>query len=240
MAIEHNIQSALTWLRRMVVVVASVWTTLTVAATDDHTRFLDLSLGTAPLELADQLAAKGLHREDSLLLSGRVVGLNVWFTIVGSTADSSRVNHLMLSTRHLQGRSIRDDYRTLMKWMEHRYGVPQWQSTVRGHAFARWYVGYDHDIVMVATAKNAIEIWFYNGHEKRNIDYYAILKRCERYPSPDAPGLTAAENVTWKRNALPQKTVKGSKKAKRGKAAKVRKAAAHRVKGKSKRRGSGR
>ena len=105
---------------------------------------------------------------------------------------------MLLSTRYQQGRTQRDDYKKMMKWMRHHYGAPNWESTVRGHAFARWYVGFDRDIVMITTASSGIEIWFYENHQRRNIDYYAILKYCERNPAPNLPLMTAQESVTWK------------------------------------------
>ena len=82
--------------------------------------------------------------------------------------------------------------------MQKHYGAPTWESTVRSHPFARWYVGFDRDIVMIATASAGIEIWFYENHQRRNIDYYAILKYCERNPAPNLPMMTAQESVTWK------------------------------------------
>ena len=87
--------------------------------------------------------------------------------------------------------------------MRHHYGAPHWESTVRGHAFARWYLDFDRDIVMIATAKSSVDIWFYDNHSKRNIDYYSILKYCERNPSDDVPYYTARECVTWRSTSVP-------------------------------------
>ena len=91
-----------------------------------------------------------------------------------------------------------------MKWMQKHYGKPTWESTVRSHRFARWYVDYDRDIVMIATAQSTVEIWFYENHTVRNIDYYAILKYCERNPNDDVPYYTAEDCVTWKSTAPPE------------------------------------
>ena len=106
--------------------------------------------------------------------------------------------------RTQQGVSQQEDYVALMRWMQKYYGKPTWESTVRGHRFARWYVDYDRDIVMIATAQSAVEIWFYENHSVRNIDYYAILKHCERYPNDDVPYFTAQDQVTWKSTAPPE------------------------------------
>ena len=205
---------------------------------DDHPEFLGLPLSLSPLEMIEELSNRGMQQEDSSSLSGRISGLNVWLNL-HSDSDTTSLNSLMLSTRYQQGRTPRDDYKKMMKWMRHHYGAPHWESTIRGHAFARWYVGYDRDIVMIATAKSTVDIWFYDNHSKRNIDYYGILKYCERNPSDEVPYYTARECVTWRSKSVPttaRKTValkgKAKKKGRVVKASKSR----HRAKAKSKRR----
>ena len=169
---------------------------------DDHTEFLGLPLSLSPMEMIEELSNRGMQQEDSFSLSGRISGLNVWLNM-NSNRDTSALNSMQLSTRYQQGRSQRDDYKKMMKWMRHHYGAPHWESTVRGHAFARWYLDFDRDIVMIATAKSSVDIWFYDNHSKRNIDYYSILKYCERNPSDDVPYYTARECVTWRSTSVP-------------------------------------
>ena len=183
---------------------------------DDHTRFMDLPLSLSPTEMIEELRLKGMQQEDSFSMSGRISGLDVWLNL-NSSRDTSVLNSMMLSTRYQQGRTQRDDYKKMMKWMRHHYGDPTWESTVRGHSFARWYVGFDRDIVMIATAKSSVDIWFYDNHSKRNIDYYSILKYCERNPSDDVPYYTARECVTWRSTSVPvvKKPVKVKGKAKK-------------------------
>ena len=192
---------------------------------DDHTKFLDLPLSLSPTEMIEELRLKGMQQEDSFSMSGRISGLDVWLNL-NSSRDTSVLNSMMLSTRYQQGRTQRDDYKKMMKWMRHHYGDPTWESTVRGHSFARWYVGFDRDIVMIATAKSSVDIWFYDNHSKRNIDYYSILKYCERNPSDDVPYYTARECVTWRSTSVPvvKKPVKVKGKAtKKGKVVKASK-----------------
>ena len=124
---------------------------------------------------------------------------------------------------------MQEDYVTLMRWMQKKYGQPTWESTVRSHRFARWFIDFDHDIVMVATASTGVEVWFYENHQVRNVDYYAILKYCERYPNDGVPYYTAEDQVTWKSTAPPEVTKKKVSKRHR----KVRR---HRTKAKRKRR----
>ena len=183
---------------------------------DDHTEFLGLPLSLSPMEMIEELSNRGMQQEDSFSLSGRISGLNVWLNL-NSNRDTSALNSMQLSTRYQQGRSQRDDYKKMMKWMRHHYGAPHWESTVRGHAFARWYLDFDRDIVMIATAKSSVDIWFYDNHSKRNIDYYSILKYCERNPSDDVPYYTARECVTWRSTSVPivKKTANLKGKAKR-------------------------
>ena len=183
---------------------------------DDHTKFLDLPLSLSPAEMIEELRLKGMQQEDSFSMSGRISGLDVWLNL-NSSRDTSVLNTMMLSTRYQQGRTQRDDYKKMMKWMRHHYGDHTWESTVRGHSFARWYVGFDRDIVMIATAKSSVDIWFYDNHSKRNIDYYSILKYCERNPSDDVPYYTARECVTWRSTSVPvvKKPVKVKGKAKK-------------------------
>jgi hypothetical protein len=200
---------------------------------DDHTRFLDLPLSLSPAEMLDELCRKGMQQEDSFSLSGRISGLDVWLNLNGNR-DTSALNSMMLSTRYQQGRTQRDDYKKMMKWMRHHYGAPTWESTVRGHAFARWYVGFDRDIVMIATAKSSIDIWFYDNHAKRNVDYYSILKYCERNPSDDVPYYTAREQVTWHSTSVPMVRKSAAVKGKAKGKGKVRKAVKSRHRAKTK------
>ena len=169
---------------------------------DDHTNFMGLPLSLSPAEMIDELSNRGMQQEGSFSLSGRISGLNVWLNLNSNRATSA-LNSMLLSTRYQQGRTQRDDYKKMMKWMRHHYGAPNWESTVRGHAFARWYIGFDRDIVMIATAKSSVDIWFYDNHSKRNVDYYSILKYCDRNPSDDVPYYTARECVTWRSSSVP-------------------------------------
>jgi hypothetical protein len=88
---------------------------------------------------------------------------------------------------------------------------------------------------MIATAKSSVDVWFYDNHSKRNIDYYSILKYCERNPSDDVPYYTAREQVTWRSTSVPvvkkPAVVKGKTKRK-GKVVKAAKSR-HRTKAKS-------
>jgi len=202
----------------------------TLGRAQEHTRFLDLPLDMRADSLVQELRNRGLQQESDHELSGRVAGLDVWLTVYPSK-DSSAVSRIVLTTKQQQGHSLRDDYKNLMKWMRHHYHAPDWESTVRDHAFARWYVGFDRDIVMISTATPSIEIWFYDNHQKRHFDYYAILKYCERYPSDTAPFMTAQECVTW-HDSVARPVVRKSAKSRY-----VRKSStARRHKGKSRRR----
>ena len=174
-----------------------------MAMAQKHTEFVGLSLSQSPEELTEKLVEKGLQRDYSNSFSGRIAGLNVWLSIAANK-DTIGCSHMVLTTRTQQGVSQQEDYVALMRWMQKYYGKPTWESTVRGHRFARWYVDYDRDIVMIATAQSAVEIWFYENHSVRNIDYYAILKHCERYPNDDVPYFTAQDQVTWKSTAPPE------------------------------------
>lgn len=167
------------------------------AGADDHTQIVGLSLGLQPEQLMEKLEEKGLQREDRYEMSGTIVGLDFWLTLnVGK--DSTTINHILLTTQEQQGLSLRDDYAVLYKWMQKHHGTPSWEGSVRSHPFARWYVGPDRDIILIATATAGIELWFYDNHRYRNIDYYSILKYCERNPSPTLPHMTAQQQVTWK------------------------------------------
>ena len=201
---------------------------------DDHTEFLGLPLSLSPAEMIDELSNKGMQQEDSFSLSGRISGLNVWLNL-NSNRDTSALNSILLSTKYQQGRTPRDDYKKMMKWMRHHYGAPTWEATVRGHSFARWFLDFDRDIVMIATAKSSVDIWFYDNHSKRNIDYYSILKYCERNPSDEVPYYTAREQVTWRSTSVPvvkKPTVVKGKSKRKGKVVKATKSR-HRTKAKS-------
>lgn len=220
---------------RKYIVFVVFWVGLIALQAQDHTRFQDLPLSLSPEEMVEELENRGLQQEDLYVLTGRFIGFDVRIRLHCSE-DSSTINSLVLSTERTQGHSQRSDWSALMKWLRKHYGAPTWESTVRSHQFARWWVGYDRDIVMICTAKPSIEIWFYDNHKKRHFDYYSILKNCERNPVDEVPYLTADENVTWKRNPIPVKKVSKTKAAKNRKASKkaARKLARSRSKSKSK------
>lgn len=199
-----------------------------VATAQKHTDFVGFPLSQNLEELMDNLVKKGLHRVDSNSLTGRIAGLEMGLSIQASK-DTTGCNYLLMTTGRQQGISQHEDYVALLKWMEKHYGKPTWESTVRGHRFARWFVDYDRDIVMIATAQSTVEVWFYENHQVRNIDYYAILKYCERYPNDDVPYYTAQDLVTWKSTAPPE--VSKKKVSKRRKTSRR-----HRVTAKRKRR----
>ena len=148
---------------RKYIVFLTFLTCLTPIQGQMHTRFVDQPLDLTPDELIDALVDKGLQQEDRYELSGRIAGLDIWL-YVNVSKDSTKINHLLLTTQVQQGNTLRDDYVALRKWMQKHYGAPTWESTVRSHPFARWYVGFDRDIVMIATASAGIEIWFYENH----------------------------------------------------------------------------
>lgn len=182
-----------------------------------HTEFLHLSLEMPAEELVEKLEQKGLQLEDSCTLSGFIASLEILLQ-VEENKDTMGCNCLMLTTLQQQGRSLREDYSTLMRWMQRHYGKPTWEGTIRSYPFARWFIDFDHDIVMITTASNGIEIWFYENHQVRNIDYYAILKYCERHPADGVPYYTAWEQKTWKTTApvvTDRKVVKKKKKLRR-------------------------
>lgn len=178
-----------------------------MAVAQKHTEFVGLSLEMAPDSLAELLADKGLQEEDNYEFSGRIAGLDTWIHIEANK-DTTGCNCLVLSTQEQQGHSLNDDYKALMHWMQKHYGKPTWEGHVRSHPFARWIVDFDRDIVMIATASSGVEIWFYENHRVRHIDYYAILKYCERHPILGIPFYTAQEQVTWQSTAPPVVTSK--------------------------------
>lgn len=184
---------------RLFIIILTLVTVITAWA-QKHTEFVGVPLSKEPAEVVAELRNQGLQQRGSNDLSGRIAGINVWLHIEAAK-DSAGCSHLLLTTQHQQGRSQQEDYVALMRWMQQRYGKPTWESTVRAHRFARWYVDYDKDIVMIANAQSSVEIWFYENHQVRNIDYYAILKYCERHPSDDVPFYTAEDCVTWKSTA---------------------------------------
>ena len=192
-----------------------------------HTEFVGLSLGMTAQEMAARLAEKGLQRETDRELSGRVAGLDMWLTI-GAANDTTACDYLMMTTQELQGSSQQEDYTALLNWLKKRYGQPHWEGRVRGQRFARWFVGFDRDVLLIARASTATEAWFYDNHEARIVDYYAILKYCERHPAPGIPYYSARDCAVWK-TTKPLPVVRKSAHRKS-----VRKARHHRARSKHK------
>lgn len=197
--------------------VSSVWA-------QQNVRFTDLPLTLTPEEMIRSLEAKGMHLvmgtgiPNTYRLTAQIAGLFVTLDI-NCSRDTMHIEQMHLSTQPAK-RSLHDDYKAMMHWMQTHYGAPDWESFVRSHPFARWYVGFDRDIVLIATAKSTIEVWFYNNHHQRHFDYYAILKYCEQHPVDSAPHLTARESVTWRSATPPTAKKKSSKRHLRKKTSK--------------------
>ena len=203
-------------------------------------RFVDLPLSLSPDVMVEELQGKGMHLfmgagiPYTYRLTGHVAGMNV-FVDINYSKDTLHINHLKMST-HQSAHNMREDYALMMKWMEKHYGKPTWESTVRSHPFARWYIDFDRDIILIGTAKSTIEVYFYDNHQKRNIDYYAILKYCERNPVDNAPHLTARASVTWMSDSTPVIKKKPSKRQVRKKASKSRRKGTSKAKSHKRRR----
>ncbi len=194
---------------KRIILVLFIALSLTAQA-DHHTSIVGLSLDMQPEHLMKELTKRGLYQEDEQTLTGKLEGIDVLLRMYCSK-DSSRVNSILLTTMKSLGGNQRETYSTLMKWMHKNYGAPTWESSVRSHPFARWYVQYDRDIVMVATGASTVEVWFYENHNQRNIDYYSILKYCERNPVDGVPHMTAQESITWKSKTPSQSFKKKAK-----------------------------
>ena len=149
------------------------------AKTQDHVRFVDLPLSYSPEEMIQELQGRGLHLmmgtglPNTYRLTGHITGLNVYLD-VNCSKDTLHVNNLLLQT-HQTSRSVREDYHELMKWMKKHYGEPTWEATVRSHPFARWYVDFDKDIVMIATAKQTVFLCQPSTAQYRLLCYFKVL-----------------------------------------------------------------
>lgn len=226
---------------RKYILVFVFYTFLSVAAWSQRDmRFVDLPLTYTPNQMVEELQNRGLHLvmgagvPNAYRLTGHITGLQVTLDVYCSK-DTLRIEQMCLTTNPSE-RSQHEDYAIVMRWMQKHYGSPNWESFVRSHSFARWYMGFDKDIVLIATAKSTVEVWFYNNHQRRHFDYYSILKYCERNPVSSAPHYTARECVTWKSDSTPVVKKKPSKRQIRKKASKKRQKAKTRKTGKRRRR----
>lgn len=199
-----------------------------------HVQLAGLSLGLSADGLIGQLVEKGFRQSDSVSLTGRVAGLDVLLS-VGTLKGSSTINHVLMTTQYRQGSSQYEDYSALLNWLKKQYGWPDWQASVRSHRFARWFVGFNRDIVLIGKASQACEVWFYEDHQKRDFDYYAILKYCESHPVKGVPHFTARECVVWNGDA-PVASNKHKVDKRRGRHAVRSRHAARRGKSKARRR----
>ena len=170
---------------------------------EEHVDFLGLPLNVTPQEMLDEMENRRLRfvqidsAKQTYSLTGILSGIEIAVDMK-CNKDLTKINYIRLSTpKH---RNQHEDFSKVLHWLLKEYDEPDWKGTVRGHRFCRWFSDIDHDIIMIATGQGAVEVWFYENHLQRNIDYYSILKYCEKNPAPDVPFLTAMESVTWKRN----------------------------------------
>lgn len=201
------------FVRRNILFFLSLMSAFFAFGADKHVRFEGISLELSRDGLIGQLVEKGYQQIDSVTLAGQVGGLNVKVTVV-TPRDTSRINHVLLTTQYQQSFNLYQDYNALMQWMKKQYGWPDWESMVRSHRFARWFIGFNKDIVMIEKASLAIEIWFYEDHQKRDYDYYSILKYCEQHPAKGVPHYTARQCIVWKGDAPAEKVRKAAAKTK--------------------------
>ena len=184
----------------------------TVQDSTIHVEFLGVPLNASTEEMLDEMDSRGLDFIDVdsaghvYMLTGTLSGMEVDVDI-NCNKDLSKINYIKISTpvpqqpvANSHHHSHHSDFDKLLKWLCNEYDEPDWDGSVRNHRFCRWFYDFDHDIVLIATGRGNAEVWFYENHNKRHFDYYAILKYCERNPAPDVPMMTADESISWKRN----------------------------------------
>ncbi len=180
-----------------------------------HVELLGVSMKATPQEMLDVMKERGIDflgvdsTEQAYLLTGTLSGMEMSVEIC-CNKEYTKMDYIKMSTplplhpavtaHHPKAQSQRHDFDKLLRWMRNQYDEPDWKGMVRGHRFCRWFSDFDHDIVLIATGRGNAEVYFYENHNRRNIDYYAILKYCERNPAPDVPMITAEESISWKRN----------------------------------------
>ncbi len=181
-----------------------------------HVELLGVSMKAAPQEMLDVMDERGIDflgvdsAEQAYLLTGTLSGMEMSVEIY-CNKEYTKMDYIKMSTplpqpgtavtgHHMTAGGQHHDFDKLLRWMRKEYDEPDWKGTVRGHRFCRWFSDFDHDIVLIATGRGNAEVYFYENHNRRNIDYYAILKYCERNPSFNVPMMTAEESISWKRN----------------------------------------
>ena len=172
---------------------------------EEHVRLFGISLGDSLPALLSEMQRQGMQIVDidsarrNVFMSGPIADIEMLVDIF-TDRPLRGVHCIRMSSPKSDDRNQRADFHDLYDWLVDEYDHPDWSGTVRGHHFCRWFADFDRDIVLIATGSGNVEIWFYENHQKRNIDYYSILKYCEKNPAADVPMLTAAESVTWKRS----------------------------------------
>lgn len=172
---------------------------------EEHVWLLGVPLTVPPQQMVDVMTSHGIHyeRQDSNLrifhLRGKLSGMEVAIEVKYDKTQT-HINYVKMSTAKHHNQN--EDYSRMLNWLQQKYDDPDWQGSVRSHRFCRWFVDFDRDIVLIAAGNGTVEVWLYENHLQRNIDYYSILKYCERYPADDVPFLTARESVTWKSDTV--------------------------------------
>ena len=185
---------------------------------EEHVWLLGVPLTVSPQQMVNALTSHGIsyERQDSSQhihhLRGVLSGMDVAIEVKCGKAQAN-INYVKMSTAKYRNQN--EDYNRMLHWLQQEYDKPDWQGSVRSHRFCRWFADFDRDIVLIAAGNGTVEVWFYENHLQRNIDYYSILKYCERYPADDVPFMTARESVTWKSNSVVTKRKHVSKRHRR-------------------------
>lgn len=172
---------------------------------EEHVYLLGAPLTVSPQQMIDVMTSHGIRheRQDSSMrihyLRGKLSGMDIAIE-VKYDKKQEHINYVKMSTA--KHRNQNEDYSRMLHWLQQEYDQPDWHGSVRSHRFCRWFADFDRDIVLIAAGDGTVEVWFYENHLHRNIDYYSILKYCERYPADDVPYLTARESVTWKSDTV--------------------------------------
>ena len=170
----------------------------------EHVRFLGIALNDSLSAMLDEMERRQMQlycidtATTTFQLSGQIADMEMMIDIM-TDRTFRHINCIRLSSPKAD-RNQKADYNDLFDWLCDEYDEPDWRGTVRSHHFCRWFVDFDRDIILIATGSGNVEVWLYENHLKRNIDYYSILKYCEKNPAESVPAMTAEESITWKRN----------------------------------------
>ncbi|MBR1643918.1 MAG: hypothetical protein IJ684_00900 [Bacteroidales bacterium] len=170
------------------------------AEAQESLRFAGQSLATAPERFVAQLQRDGFRLDKrydsfhSFRLLGPVAGREL-FVEVSCDSTFSTICNVLVSTRNRNDRQPEADFALLQGWLQDSLGLPACRGEVGDTRFCLWPRDGGRDVLLVSARQSVVEVYFYENHRLRHLDYNAIVTHCAESSDGSLEGAAAPTSV---------------------------------------------